>query len=401
MAQLPVECVCKFRIVCKQWNALLSSTKFITQKWAEAPPNKMPWLVLGSHLESTKLVYCFFTGTWKETSRLSFSFVIDKYSGGGCWPLAAGVNCSGSAIGLFSLRIPFHNTGSSLWMSFTICNSLTRTSFELHPAIPFSSCILTGIVGVEADSPETYKVVMVTPQYTVEIYDSSKKSWTIAGHLPQGLRLMGVLGSLWSGHDVFSRQSLITDARMVFSQGSFYCLTVKPGRPSIMGFRMGEGTCFFQPLPRKFSSCPIKPNLFSFASRILLGAGIIKGTAVGVLEEVIIWEFEKVMVDGSSSSSSGWKEIARMPTYMCENARRRSFNLHGPYGCTVVGDCVRFAYNVRPGLVVQVIVYCLSKNTWARLPNSILGEERGRFCYDDPPSYTIITAFQPRPDINI
>ena len=70
-------------------------------------------------------------------------------------------------------------------------------------------------------------------------------------------------------------------------------------------------------------------------------AGIIKGEPK-LLQEVNIWEFEKLKVEGSSSS--GWKKIARMPPYLYQDISRGTFDFLGPFGCTVVGDCVCFSF---------------------------------------------------------
>ena len=45
---LPAEYVCKLGTVCKEWDALFSSTRFITTQWADAPPNKKPILLVGA-----------------------------------------------------------------------------------------------------------------------------------------------------------------------------------------------------------------------------------------------------------------------------------------------------------------------------------------------------------------
>ena len=75
LALLPVESLCRSRSVCKEWNVLFSSSKFITNRWAEAPPNKKPWLFLCRESDEGPVnssAYCFFTRTWKNCSSLSF-----------------------------------------------------------------------------------------------------------------------------------------------------------------------------------------------------------------------------------------------------------------------------------------------------------------------------------------
>jgi hypothetical protein len=56
----------------------------------------------------------------------------------------------------------------------------------------------------------------------VEIYDSSDKSWSIAGHMPEDVWL------------VRARMGM----EMVFCDGAFYCLTIVNGGWGIMGFNI-------------------------------------------------------------------------------------------------------------------------------------------------------------------
>lgn len=101
-----------------------------------------------------------------------------------------------------------------------------------------------------------------------------------------------------------------------------------------MGFNMGKGTFIsesFLPEMAKFKNQTI-PQLLTCRSRILVTWGILKdgGNLRGkILQEVVIWEFENVKMDSSSSSSSSfsWKEIAKMPPSMCEDLNR-NFPLH-------------------------------------------------------------------------
>ena len=41
LARLPLECLCRSPAVSKEWNALFSCPKFITEKWAEEPTNNV------------------------------------------------------------------------------------------------------------------------------------------------------------------------------------------------------------------------------------------------------------------------------------------------------------------------------------------------------------------------
>ena len=39
LAWLPAENLCRYCLLCREWNVLLSSTQFITKDWLVAPPN--------------------------------------------------------------------------------------------------------------------------------------------------------------------------------------------------------------------------------------------------------------------------------------------------------------------------------------------------------------------------
>lgn len=387
VARLPLECLCRYRLVCKQWLALISSTKFITTKWAEAPPNRRPWLLVGPDVQYRLLAYCFFTRTWKKTSGIFLSNLLQQYTSRN-----ARVYCGGSAAGLLLVNIIDPSTASEI---FTVCNPLTRTSSKLEPMTSIWCTFLTGIVGGESpDSLETYKVVAVGMGNTgqgspliVEIYDSTDKSWMVAGHL---------------------RGDVVVKGRgVVFCHGSFYFLTFKSGAFSIMGFNMGDGTFISESFPPEMAKFKDQtcPQLLSCGSRILVTCGILKtgGNLRGkLLQEVVIWEFDKVKVDSSCSSSSSsfsWKEIAKMPPSMCEylNTNFPHHQIYSLSKCVAVGDCVCFIlYKVTE--VMEVAVYSLSEKQWSWLPSCSLGDDNAMSRQAD---YSTVMAFVPRPDMKV
>lgn len=353
LARLPPECLCRSRAVCKEWNALSTSTKFITNKWAEALPNKKPWLVLckenngrGGSVNCWR--YCFFTRTWKN---ISFSF------------LPRGdekVLYIGSAQGLFLVDIPYGIN--------TVCNPLTRTFLELPPMSSIQSLMARGIVGWRVDTQETYKVVAVglsrpNDVLKVEIYDSFNKSWRVVGCLPENLTMP------------------VAPQQIVFCDGFFYCMISNRGAGmGVLGFSILEGTFTFTALPDLVDGIhprprirlgpqprilfnlgtTINPKLLSCGSRILLAAS--RGRSA--LTEVFLWEFQ--------NDSSSWKEIAKSS---CEGIRS--------FECVGVEDCVYFA----DCQCKNFAVYNLNEDTWSWLP-TIDAEYRVQR----------LMAFKPRPD---
>jgi hypothetical protein len=79
LARLPVEFVYTYRIICKQWNDLLSSNYFLT-KWTEpeAPLNaRQPRLVLcDGNPKMPYMAFCLYARTWIKFC-FNFSFLKD------------------------------------------------------------------------------------------------------------------------------------------------------------------------------------------------------------------------------------------------------------------------------------------------------------------------------------
>lgn len=363
---LTVECICRFRSVCKEWNALLSSAKFI-RKWGEAPSNSMPWLVLQNAQSKMPncLLYCFFTQRWRMSSSISLSFLKEK---------EIQTACHGSAAGLFLV---------GNFPRFVVANPLTRTSIKLPPISSIWSIRSIGIIEGEDDSRETYKVVALGQPRDqkgdiVEIYDSTDRSWRIAGHMPE---------DLWVVRPHMGME-------LLFCDGVFYCLTIINGWWGIMGFNIRNGTSFSAPLPELAKKKHIFPYLLTCGSRVLVTGGKVNG-GEGLLQEAIIWEFEKVKADSPFSSSSCWKEVARMPPSLCEDVNRTLYDIDSsmdcPFmGCIGVGDRACFILNgcMR---VMEVVFYSLSEKTWSRLPSCPLDNE----------GYVRVMAFGPRPDMKV
>jgi hypothetical protein len=77
LAWLLAKIIGRYFFMCKEWNDLLSYTKFITNDWAVTPPNNKPWLVLQyPSIPLMCMAYFFFTNTWKI---FSLAFLEEKY----------------------------------------------------------------------------------------------------------------------------------------------------------------------------------------------------------------------------------------------------------------------------------------------------------------------------------
>ncbi|GLJ55015.1 hypothetical protein SUGI_1181020 [Cryptomeria japonica] len=146
-----------FRIVCKQWNKLLSSNRFLSSL-AESDP----WILLCSSTHC--MAYCFLTQSWKI---LSLGFLPSRTTKS----LSLGNSrfCSSGA-GLLLIEYGWPR-------KYMICNPITRTCRFIHPVIS-QSATLSAIM----DDGESYKIVGVTHERnhgSLQIYHFSKSSCRI------------------------------------------------------------------------------------------------------------------------------------------------------------------------------------------------------------------------------
>jgi hypothetical protein len=335
LAWLPVESLCRYRCLCKEWNALISSTKFITKDWVAAPPNNKPWLVLCHRWRLLCMGYCFFTNTWK---RFSLAFLREKYDFSDIW-------IHGSAAGLVLASTWVHGP----IRTHSLSNPLTGTSLEL-PRINDSTLFqaMTIVAGErQGHNGETYKVIAVAESgnaQRVEIYDSCLKSWSTAGQLPQNMRIL---------------HTALDKVRIVISEDFLYCKGWQREvrfRYGIIAFSVQNGTSIFMRLP--LEDVPDRNRrdvLFSCGSRVLLGTCIrYRG-----VEDIIISELQKPAL---TSNFLEGREIARIPPSILEDFDIKEDMVFGSlmFDFEATRDLVCITY----GRANEVLVYNLSENTW-------------------------------------
>ena len=315
LACLPVEYLARFSAVCNEWNALFSSTKFITNRWAKAIPNRKPLLIrLSADYKYPSETYCFYTQTWK--SFISFNFLQEEES----------LNYHGSVAGLFLLSVcPYSNAPT-----YHVCNPLTRTSLQLPPMLSFQTVSSMGIYNC-GQNKKIYKVVAVGPQ-NIEIYDSSTSSWRVAGQVPANLRLL--------------------DDKLIISNGICYSLARfrLDNENVIMSFNIADGTSNFASLPLEMQNLAfmLDPQLLTCGSKVLVVGGISEEDQ----QHLVIWEFQ--------SNSFSWAEIARMPPWMFD-----TISISISIRCVGVEDNVCI-------IGEGIAVYNLNQNSWGWLPDFYL-----------------------------
>eukprot|EP00253_Pinus_taeda_P012181 PITA_12181 len=352
---IPFEYVCTCRRVCRPWNDIFSSTKFIATQWAESPPNRNPWLVLIPFEERLSDVVINSLICEGSAAGLSLARIVMVYSK---FSISSRANTRYD-IGMIPDRgMIFFNPKL---FSRVVCNPLTQKFYYL-PAMSSIQTIMA--IGITAWEKNTHKVMAVgksgqnNETQIVEIYDSLEKSWRIVGHLPRNFQAIYL-------HNI------------VFSEGFFYCMTKDTAEHKhIMGFSIRDGTFVFAPLP-DVTDAEIWPSLIACGSRILVAA-LIRNFAANIrIEKVIIWELEQVITRMPPSIS--WKEITRMPPSICEDLSKK---VMPRLLVTGVGDYVCFKVKT------DVIVYSLREESWICLPPC-------PFEY----SFGSVSAFDLRPDM--
>lgn len=376
LAWLPAKSIGRYSVMCKEWNALLSSTKFITNDWAAAPPNNKPWLVLQyPGIPSTCMAYCFYTNTWK---RFSLAFLEEKYrvSATNRRRFLGGHR---SAAGLLLASIEeshFHPV-----ITHTVSNPVTGNSLQL-PTInnSFSWSTATMLVAGEGHghTGETYKVIALAQSASVqntagylpqrvEIYDPRLKSWSTAGQLPQN----------WS---LLQERSVISE-NMLYSQ----VLELNSGTHGIGTFSVQNGTSMFILLPLEdVGGGERYDSLFTCGSRVFL-ATCIRHDDSSKISDFIIWELDKPNL----GSNYSWREIARIPSSLLEDLKEDDTGSL-LFECQGIRDLVCIVYERE--CVHETLFYNLSENTWKWLERHSV--EVGEYS-------PFIFFFEPRPDMKV
>ena len=316
LAWLPLEKLCRYCGVCKEWNALFSSPEFISKHWVAAPPNKKPWLVL--QRESQLLdctAYCSFTNTWKT---LSFASLRQKYDARYYW-------IHGSAGGLFlaSVCIIYRKHPHDTYeIVYVVYNPVGGTSLQL-PTIENGAIRAIKIVAGE-DNYKVMAIVTSLEDYAlrIEIYDSTLRSWRTAGHAPENLGGPGPEPEM----AVLSEDILYWTASDENSMKS-----------GIAGFNIQNGTSFFIPFQDENEDEDDSRRvdvLFTCGSRVFAASSIynLNGVIKWHVGVVIIWEIERP--NSHERDEIRMREIARMPQFLVEYFQRNSprylkFNFEG------------------------------------------------------------------------
>ncbi|GLJ54993.1 hypothetical protein SUGI_1180620 [Cryptomeria japonica] len=335
-----------FRIVCKQWNKLLSSNRFLSSL-AESDP----WILLCSSTHC--MAYCFLTQSWKT---LSLSFLPSRTTKG----LSLGDSrfCT-SGLLLIELGWP---------RKYMICNPITRTYRYIAPVIS-QSATLSAIMY----DGESYKIVGVTHERnpgSLQIYHCSKASCQIELELPLERRDFPV------SHICCAKGFLMC----VSNQGEFVVWNMKDKQVQRFSFSY--------------------PNLYipggdinTWTEQLVVCVSSILFVRAYQSDSVftsfvIVWE----LFQEEERSIWNWKEMTRMPPDLCRkffNARSIKMGKFSKYETFIVGNFLCFRTGYRN---TKLFVYSLHGKCWSRIrvPDSV--RFRG---------YNTNFEFQPRPGMKI
>ncbi|KAH9313932.1 hypothetical protein KI387_022559, partial [Taxus chinensis] len=317
---LPLEYLCRCRAVSKEWNTLLSSSRFLNV-WNDMSQNRNSWLVFLNN-SSCFLYYCFSTGTWRRIST-SFQSTSTSFRSK---RIAYYNNCKGSSAGLLLL-----DKETSVY----VCNPLTRTSLQLPQCLSMKTARTKGIVG----GKDCYTVAASNcNSKSIEIYNSIDKEWTIVDRLNRHC------------HD------------MAFSDGFLLCLICRPPLGVMVYSFRG---CNIDSID--FVASP--PSLPTHSRLVLCNSSLLLITANRdynyVVNQITVLKFQK---NHANLSDSSWEEIGRMPPSVCDVFNRTT--LRSRVGCSPFCECVGIGENIyfNRGGSREVVEFNVMQGLWNVLP---------------------------------
>lgn len=297
LAFLPLPSFFRFRSVCKRWNSLMYSSRFLEIcSQIGGTTTTRPWFLMLKEpaitLTSEGWLYNPCARKW---SKLPLTF------------LPPGARVVATADGILCCSIYSETrvmASRSSCKKLLVCNPLTKTCIELPSTLKERFVPTVGIVV----NPETnsYKVMvagddMISPfavkNLTTEVYDSRTNRWRMAATaLPR-------LCNLESG-------------KTVFVQGTFYCMNYNPFSVLAYDIEQEEWTNIQAPMKRFIRT----PNLVVCRGRLVLVAAVEKNR-LNVPKSIRMWGLQKQQQQHQSSAKNctSWVELERMPQALYED----------------------------------------------------------------------------------
>ncbi|GLJ25262.1 hypothetical protein SUGI_0483600 [Cryptomeria japonica] len=337
--ELPLISISHSRLVCKEWNEILSSCYFLSSLLKQDP-----WLLIFGR--GNCMAYCFSIQNWKP---ISLSFLPT--------PLRNEYMLSSTALGLLAFRETPQSSSletpppPSLENSkLYLCNPLMRIYFPTkieatrNPIHIFS-----------ARNGEPYLVMMLDEYHSkiaFRIYHFCGDSWRIKFEFQEEIDSSTLERGCYFG-------------LMVECNGFLFLWTSGP--EIIYGFSI-EVDCIkpvrIAPLPRQLVEDTIKgsDHIVAYGSSVLLVLPVTSKRTCNMVEGMIIWE---LFQDDEDKLLWKWREFARMsPASLTPYfGRGRWF-----YMCIAVGDYLCFGIVERDMRRNKVAAYNLKEGSWQFLP---------------------------------
>ncbi|GLJ51076.1 hypothetical protein SUGI_1087250 [Cryptomeria japonica] len=353
---LPMEFSSRFLIVCKEWNMLLSSCRFMSLL-----PQRDPWFLLCN--ETHAVAYCFLTQSWKTISLCFLPRPTTKN-------LSQGYSrfCTTSGAGLLLIEI------AQPQKAYMICNPLTGVYRDIPPAIA-KNFIVMAIM----DNGESYKIVCLPNEETprsIQIYHCFEMSWGIEVEIPLPKGDFHVV-------TILCAKGLLI---CCLGEMEFLIWDMESKRSEFVSFPEANLSILGDMIKSWISQLVVCGSTILFVVRYLQFAGNWSTVNFQAIAWELFWEEEK--------SIWSWKELTRMPSTMCRQFIKPGFSggmeLSGTEGQFVgVGNflCFESGHSNR-----KLFVYSLSERCWSqiRLPRTL------RFFRSD-----LAFSFQPKPGMKI
>ncbi|KAG0559913.1 hypothetical protein M758_10G134000 [Ceratodon purpureus] len=267
LAWLPIHSLFKMRCVCKQWNSILFSERFVT-RYTEVSPQK-PWIIMYTAGRTSS--------AYNSTLKKWHDLVIPAVSPEKCVLAASeGLLCYGNEF------FP--------WPNLFVCNPMTKFWQHLPPMRFIKTIHVVGMVSDRAS--KSFKILVAglffdeahNGRLATEIFCSTANAWTIGG---KPWPIMAAAWKLGAGYAVWSR-------------GLFYCITFSPF--GVIAYDLEKN--LWDEVHVRMPASIVSPSLVECHGRLLMVGGCEEGTFLGIR----IWELER--------SKMVWVEIERMPRKM-------------------------------------------------------------------------------------
>eukprot|EP01018_Ginkgo_biloba_P034359 Gb_06118 [translate_table: standard] len=316
---LPLTSILRLRCVCKRWNSLLQSKKFLSSLAKISTPK--PWFILCT-MGSAACSYDPAMNKWHTIIRPV------------CHPCTSVLAVAGSLLCLGN------QVAECKFLS--ICNPITKSFRQLPRMLQVS---LIHKVSMIADpSNNSYKIMVsgenglpIRNPYTydllTEVYDSSVNSWRMSGK-PLADAKFGSDPGVWCNE-------------------LYYCITELPYGVVVFDLKTESWSEIKVEMPASLAS----PSLVESGGHLLMIGRVMNGSQTqDTGPRITIWELQL--------GRKEWVEVRTMPEDICrEFCAPMAF--YSPFVCSGLENHIYITTHLNP----HVLVHDLSENSWQWLPS--------------------------------